>query len=127
MKTKLGKAKGETVALAILEMDAQWAKIFSDVEMADLNYSDLFMRIWLAGKAELRKTNLYDFMPGVSRRTAVKYVQGLVDNGWLLEIPAADKRAKNINLSPEIIKRLENFLGFAFDRLSKIGTHKTIA
>jgi hypothetical protein len=127
MKTKLSKARGETVALAILEMDAQWAKMFADVEMSDLNYSDLFMRIWLAGNAELRKTNLYDFMPGVSRRTAVKYVQGLVDNGWLIEVPAADKRAKNINLSPELIKRLENFLGFAYDRLGKIGTHKAIA
>ena len=117
---KISRAKGETVALAILEMDVQWAAIFADLDMTDLNYSDLFMRMWMSKGMELSKTALYDFMPGVSRRTAVRYVQNLVDNGWLIEQQAEDRRIKYVSLSPEIDIRLERFLDFAFDRLGRI-------
>jgi hypothetical protein len=120
MTKKISRAKGETVALAILDMDVQWAAIFADLEMTDLNYSDLFMRMWMARDVALTKTALYDFMPGVSRRTAVRYVQNLVDNGWLIERPAEDKRIKYVDLSIEINTRLERFLDFAFDRLGRI-------
>jgi predicted HTH transcriptional regulator len=120
MKKKISRAKGEIVALAILDMDVHWAEIFQNLDMTDLNYSDLFMRMWMSKNAKLTKTALYDFMPGVSRRTAVRYVQSLVDNGWLLEQQADDKRVKYVSLSAEINTRLERFLDFAFDRLRKI-------
>ncbi|MGZ3158197.1 MAG: MarR family transcriptional regulator [Burkholderiaceae bacterium] len=120
MNKKISRTKGETVALAILDMDVQWAAIFADLDMTDLNYSDLFMRMWMAKEMELTKTALYDFMPGVSRRTAVRYVQNLVDNGWLIERQAGDKRIKYVELSTEINSRLEHFLDFAFDRLGRV-------
>ncbi|MGZ3254233.1 MAG: MarR family transcriptional regulator [Burkholderiaceae bacterium] len=120
MTKKISRTKGETVALAILDMDVQWAAIFADLDMTDLNYSDLFMRMWMAKEMELTKTALYDFMPGVSRRTAVRYVQNLVDNGWLIERQAGDKRIKYVELSTEINSRLEHFLDFAFDRLGRV-------
>ncbi|MGZ3241289.1 MAG: MarR family transcriptional regulator [Burkholderiaceae bacterium] len=120
MNKKISRTKGETVALAILDMDVHWAAIFADLDMTDLNYSDLFMRMWIAKEMELTKTALYDFMPGVSRRTAVRYVQNLVDNGWLIERQAGDKRIKYVELSTEINSRLEHFLDFAFDRLGRV-------
>lgn len=102
-------------------MDVQWAASFGDLGLSDLNYSDLFCRMWMDDQASFPKTALYEFMPGVSRRTAVRYVQALIDAGQLLETSAEhDRRVKFVALTPDIAGRLEAFLGYVHDRFSAL-------
>lgn len=117
MKKKISRNKGQAVARAILDMDLQWSASFGELGLSDLNYSDLFCRMWIDDLEAFPKTALYDFMPGVSRRTAVRYVQSLIDSGLLAETSAEhDRRIKFVSLTPEIAHRLELFLGYVHDR-----------
>lgn len=121
MKKKISRTKGQAVARAILDMDAQWSAHFGDIGLSDLNYSDLFCEMWAGDEGAFPKTALYDFMPGVSRRTAVGYVQRLIDNGWLLESSAEeDRRIKHVRLSSAIEDRLERFLAFVHQRFAAL-------
>lgn len=111
------------VARAILEMDSYWADAFADVGVGDLNYCDLFTEMWLRGSEPLRKTDLYQFMPNISQRTAVKYVQFAIDAGLLVERPSdQDKRVRHIGLAPAMVARLERFLDYTFERFRSIGS-----
>src|ERR1022692_1270692 len=113
--------KRGAVASAMLRADDYWAETFGDLRLNDLNYSDLFFQMWLKADMELTKTGLYDFMPGISRRTAVKYVQDLIDRKLLREECAPDdKRVKYISLSPEVRARLERYLDFAYENMRKL-------
>jgi DNA-binding MarR family transcriptional regulator len=77
--------------------------------------------MWAGREAQFAKTALYDFMPGVSRRTAVRYVQQLIDAGWLIETSAAhDRRIKYVQLAQTIEERLEQFLAFVHQRFSTL-------
>lgn len=99
-----------TVARALIAMDESWIALFSDMGLNDLSYSDLLTHMWLRRDQPLNKTDLYGFMPSISRRTAVKYVQHLVDRGLLAESEAEhDKRVRQISLTPPLIERLERF------------------
>lgn len=110
------------VATAILEMDAYWAEAFADAGVGDLNYCDLFTEMWLRGTEPLRKTDLYQFMPNISQRTAVKYVQYAIDSGLLVEQPSAeDKRVRHIGLAPAMSTRMERFLDYTFERFRGVG------
>jgi hypothetical protein len=121
MSAQLSKKKCIEVAHAILDMDKYWSTHFGELELHDLNYSDLFIQMWLNRSTLLRKTSLYDFMPGISRRTAVKYVQELIDRKLLLETSAEeDRRVRFIRLSTEIEMRVERFLRYSFDRFQKL-------
>ncbi|WP_207002707.1 MarR family transcriptional regulator [Trinickia mobilis] len=121
MKKKIARSKGQAVARAILDMDWQWSAHFGDLGLNDLNYSDLFCRMWLEEDDCFAKTALYDFMPGVSRRTAVSYVQALIDGGWLLEATSADdRRVKQISLAASIEERLEQFLAYVHQRFAEL-------
>lgn len=121
MPPRLSKKKTAGVAHAILDMDVYWSETFGDLGLNDLNYSDLFMQMWLHRDQPLRKTGLYDFMPGISRRTAVKYVQGLIDRGLLQESAAAgDRRVRFISLSEQVTTRLEQFLSFSYERFRRL-------
>ena len=121
MAAQLSKKKSIDMASAILDMDKQWSALFGEVELSDLNYSDLFIRMWLERGQPLRKTSLYEFMPGISRRTAVKYVQALIDRGLLEETDAEeDRRVRFISLSSAIETRIERFLRFAHDRFQRL-------
>jgi hypothetical protein len=121
MKKNIARNTGQAVARAILDMDLQWSASFGDLGLNDLNYSDLFCRMWMDEQAHFAKTALYDFMPGVSRRTAVRYVQSLIDSGWLLESSAAhDRRIKYVSLAPAISHRLEQFLAYVHDRFGTL-------
>ncbi|MFD1558200.1 MarR family transcriptional regulator [Paraburkholderia silviterrae] len=109
------------MAKAILDMDFQWSAQFGDIGLNDLNYSDLFLQMWAGDQTEFPKTALYEFMPGVSRRTAVAYVQRLIDENWLLESAAQnDRRIRYVRLSPEIADRLERFLAFVHLRFAAL-------
>jgi DNA-binding MarR family transcriptional regulator len=57
----------------------------------------------------------------VSRRTAVRYVQELIDSGWLLETSsAADRRIKQVSLAASIEERLEQFLAYVHQRFAAL-------
>lgn len=117
MKKKISRVKGQAVARAILDMDFEWAEHFGDIGLNDLNYSDLFCQMWSGDEPQFTKTALYDFMPGVSRRTAVRYVQELIDAGWLIEATAEhDRRIRYVSLAATIEDRLEHFLAFVHQR-----------
>ncbi|HTJ92596.1 MAG TPA: MarR family transcriptional regulator [Pararobbsia sp.] len=121
MKKKIARNTGQAIARAILDMDLQWSASFGELGLSDLNYSDLFCRMWIDEQEAFPKTALYDFMPGVSRRTAVRYVQALIDGGQLVETSAGhDRRIKFVSLTPEIARRLEAFLGYVRERFSEV-------
>lgn len=106
-----------TIAQAILSMDAYWAEHFASDAVGDLNFCDLFTEMWLRRDEVLRKTDLYAFMPNISQRTAVKYVQHCIDSALLLEtIDVDDKRIRQITLSPSLSARIETFLDYTYER-----------
>ncbi|HSB97905.1 MAG TPA: hypothetical protein VLC91_15700 [Spongiibacteraceae bacterium] len=115
------KKKRIAAASAMLDLDEYWSGTFGDIGLNDLNYSDLFFQMWLNRERALSKTGLYDFMPGISRRTAVKYVQELIDRELLHEQSAEeDRRVRYVTLSKDIAARLERYLDYASERLGKL-------
>lgn len=115
------KKRRAAAAGAMLDLDKYWTEAFGDLDLEDLNYSDLFFQMWLQREQPLSKTGLYDFMPGISRRTAVKYVQDLIDRGLLEEHSAShDRRVKHVAMTAELSGRLERYLDFACERLGKL-------
>jgi hypothetical protein len=121
MPAVASKKNRAAVANLMLDLDDYWSSTFIELALNDLNYSDLFFQMWLRRDQALSKTGLYDFMPGISRRTAVKYVQELIDRDLLQEDCAEDdKRVKYVSLSKEINARLERYLDFAYERLNRI-------
>lgn len=106
--------------VALQDSDAYWGEVFGDDVFYDLNYSDLFTRMWLAGERQFKKTELYAFMPKVSHRTAVKYVQIAIERGLLLQEPdSRDRRLKLISMAPALKRKIEQFLDYSlqtFDR-----------
>ena len=77
------------------DTDQYWVEVMGDRLFHDLNYYDLFTQMWLrlnnrrdtpsgAGEA-FRKSELYQFMPNISQRTAIKYIQIAIDHGLLIE------------------------------------------
>lgn len=100
--------------IALQASDACWGEVFGDDIFYDLNYSDLFTNMWLARERAFKKTELYAFMPKVSHRTAVKYVQLAVERGLLQEAPDPhDGRLKRITMSPDLERRIEEFLDYS--------------
>lgn len=100
--------------VALQESDACWGEVFGDDIFYDLNYSDLFTRMWLEGERRFKKTELYAFMPKVSHRTAVKYVQLAVERGLLREAAdPRDRRLKRITMSADLRGRIEQFLDYS--------------
>jgi hypothetical protein len=121
MPAVASKKNRAAVATLMLDLDDYWSSTFIELELNDLNYSDLFFQMWLRRDQALTKTGLYDFMPGISRRTAVKYVQELIDRSLLQEDCAEDdKRVKYVSLSKKISARLERYLDFSYERLNRI-------
>lgn len=113
--------KRGAVASAMLRLDDYWTATFADLGLNDLNYSDLFFQMWLRTDTTLTKTGLYNFMPGISQRTAVKYVQDLIDRELLIEKYAPeDRRVKYISLSPAVRTKLERYLDFAYENMRKL-------
>ena len=98
------------IAEAIVSMDEHWVALFGELGIGDSCYSDLLVNMWLCRSESLRKTDLYPFMPGISRRTAVKYVQEMIDVGLLDESGTEDdKRVRHVTLTPILSRRLERY------------------
>lgn len=99
----------QRVARALIAMDETWISMFNDLGMGDLSYSDLLTHMWLLDEP-VNKTDLYAFMPSISRRTAVKYIQQLIDAGLLKESESEqDKRVRQVELTSVLVERLEGF------------------
>ncbi|MBM7063342.1 hypothetical protein JQX08_21700 [Pseudomonas sp. UL073] len=122
MTRRYSQINRRAVAAAIIQMDESWIALFSDLGLSDLCYCDLFTHMWLRAEQALRKTDLYAFMPSISRRTAVKYVQQLIDAGLLGESGAEhDKRVRWVTLSEAVSTRLERFFDQSFENYSRLG------
>ncbi|MGS0939156.1 hypothetical protein ACVA51_01075 [Pseudomonas luteola] len=121
MTRRFSQTKRRAVAHAILAMDNSWIAHFGDLGLSDLSYSDLFINMWQRQDQSLRKTDLYAFMPSISRRTAVKYVQHLIDRGYLTETnDDVDRRVRWVSLTPDIVDRLERFCDAACEHFGKL-------
>jgi hypothetical protein len=122
MTRRFSQTKRLAVAQTILNVDSSWIAYFGDLGLHDLSYSDLFTHMWQRQTQSLRKTDLYAFMPSISRRTAVKYVQHLIDQGLLSEASAdTDRRVRWVSLTPDIIERLERFYDAACEHINRLG------
>ncbi|SEF63976.1 MarR family transcriptional regulator [Nitrosomonas ureae] len=94
--------------------DQYWLDVLGDKLFHDLNYYDLFTRIWLRLDDTFHKSELYQLMPNVSQRTAVKYVQIAIDQGLLIEhIDPNDLRSKRITMSTDLKQKIEIFLDYS--------------
>ena len=120
MPKKYADRRRRAFVIALQESDAHWGALFGDEVFYDLNYSDLFTRMWLARDRAFTKTELYRFMPKVSHRTAVKYVQtaiekGLLDGGLHIQM----RRRRRITMSPQLLKVIEDFLDASLQTFEK--------
>ena len=105
MPKKYADRRRRAFVIALQESDAHWGALFGDEVFYDLNYSDLFTRMWLARDRAFTKTELYRFMPKVSHRTAVKYVQTAIEKGLLDEtVDDQVRRRRRITMSPQLLK-----------------------
>lgn len=110
-------------AQAIFAIDSFWAETFADTSLSDLNYCDLFTQMWLTRNAPAKaKTDLYNLMPNISRRTAVKYVQKAIDQGMLAEHECeTDKRIRLVTLTEHAIEKVERFLDHTCASFREVG------
>jgi hypothetical protein len=106
------------------DTDQYWVEVMGDRLFHDLNYYDLFTRMWLRlsnsrgipdGMVEaFRKSELYQLMPNVSQRTAIKYIQIAIDNGLLIErADPCDLRYRHITMSADLNRKIEAFLDYS--------------
>ena len=120
MPKKCADRRRRAFVIALQESDAHWGALFGDEVFYDLNYSDLFTRMWLARDRAFTKTELYRFMPKVSHRTAVKYVQTAIEKGLLDEtVDDQDRRRRRITMSPQLLKVIEDFLDASLQTFEK--------
>ena len=120
MPKKYADRRRRAFVVALQESDAHWGALFGDEVFYDLNYSDLFTRMWLARDRAFTKTELYRFMPKVSHRTAVKYVQTAIEKGLLDEtVDDQDRRRRRITMSPQLLKVIEDFLDVSLQTFEK--------
>lgn len=113
----------QEAARAIFDIDTFWAKSFADTTLNDLNYCDLFTQMWLMRNGEGHpKTDLYELMPNISRRTAVKYLQRAIEQGMLEEVECQeDRRIRLVSLSPRCVEKVQRFLDYTCERFRDIG------
>src|SRR5687768_10354650 len=104
----------------LTSVDQYWVEVLGDSLFHDMNYYDLFTGMWLRHNSapdstfRFRKSELYQLMPHISQRTAVKYVQISIDHGLLIEeTDPGDLRSRRITVSPDLQRRIELFLDYA--------------
>jgi hypothetical protein len=98
--------------------DQYWVDILGNQLFHDLNYYDLFTQMWVrlngASCDAFQKSELYQLMPNISQRTAVKYVQIAIDHGLLIEhIDPKDLRFRRITMSGDLKQKIELFLDYS--------------
>lgn len=110
----------------LMNIDEYWLEVLGDKRFHDLNYYDLFTQMWLklntGSDNRFRKSDLYMFMPNISQRTAIKYIQIAIDHGLLIEhTDPEDMRSRWITMSHVLKQKIEQFLDHSisvFDNLS---------
>jgi hypothetical protein len=100
------------------DTDQYWMDVLGDALFHDLNYYDLFTRMWLrsddAHDNTFQKSELYRLMPNVSQRTAIKYIQIAIDRGLLIEhVDPDDLRSRRITMSSDLKRKIELFLDYS--------------
>lgn len=100
------------------DTDQYWMDVLGDALFHDLNYYDLFTRMWLrsddAHDNTFHKSELYQLMPNVSQRTAIKYIQIAIDRGLLIEhVDPDDLRSRRITMSSDLKRKIELFLDYS--------------
>lgn len=111
---KQADARRRQLIQLINSTDQYWLDILGDKQFHDLNYYDLFTRMWLRLDDTFHKSELYQLMPNVSQRTAVKYIQIAIDQGLLIEhIDPDDLRSKRITMSTGLKQKIEIFLDYS--------------
>ncbi|MEZ5501549.1 MAG: hypothetical protein R3E50_02415 [Halioglobus sp.] len=104
---------------ALQAMDAYWLGFLQEQDFYDLNYSDLFMALWLRGEP-VPKTEACSFIRHQGPQTAQKYIRKALDLGYLRELDnPVDGRSRLIALSPELEKSLCRFFDFAIAEFGK--------
>ena len=98
--------------------DQYWMDVLGDKLFHDLNYYDLFTQMWLrlsdSSGDIFYKSELYQLMPHVSQRTAIKYIQIAIDHGLLVEdIDPEDLRSRRITMSADLKQKIELFLDYS--------------
>jgi hypothetical protein len=98
--------------------DQYWMDVLEDKLFHDLNYYDLFTQMWLRLNGTpgdtFYKSELYQLMPNISQRTAIKYIQVAIDHGLLIEhIGPDDLRSKRITMSAGLKRKIELFLDYS--------------
>lgn len=94
--------------------DRYWVEVLGNRLFHDLNYYDLFTRMWLKLDDTYCKSELYQLMPNVSQRTAIKYIQAAIDHGLLVEhVDPQDLRSKRIGMSDDLRRKIELFLDYS--------------
>jgi hypothetical protein len=109
----------------LANIDDYWVEVLGDKRFHDLNYYDLFTQMWLkintGSDDQFRKSDLYIFMPNVSQRTAIKYIQVAIDHGLLIEhTDPEDLRSKQITMSQDLKQKIEKFLDHAISMLAEL-------
>ena len=100
------------------DTDQYWMNVLGDTLFHDLNYYDLFTRMWLrfndANDTTFHKSELYQLMPNVSQRTAIKYIQIAINHGLLIEhMDPDDLRSRRITMSSDLKRKIELFLDYS--------------
>ena len=94
--------------------DRYWMEVLGNKLFHDLNYYDLFTRMWLKLDDTFCKSELYRLMPNISQRTAIKYIQVAIDHGLLVEhADPQDLRSKRIGMSDDLRRKIELFLDYS--------------
>ncbi|MDQ3186111.1 MAG: MarR family transcriptional regulator [Pseudomonadota bacterium] len=98
--------------------DQYWMDVLGDKLFHDLNYYDLFTQMWLrlngTPGVTFYKSELYQLMPNISQRTAIKYIQVAIDHGLLIEhVDPEDLRSKRITMSVGLKRKIELFLDYS--------------
>ncbi len=114
----------------LANIDDYWVEVLGDKRFHDLNYYDLFTQVWLkintGSNDQFRKSDLYIFMPNVSQRTAIKYIQVAIDHGLLIEhTDPEDLRSKQITMSQDLKQKIEKFLDHAISMLAELPSSLT--
>ncbi|SFI82896.1 MarR family transcriptional regulator [Nitrosomonas sp. Nm34] len=111
---KQTNARRRQVIQLLNSTDQYWMDALGDKLFHDLNYYDLFTQMWLRLDDTFHKSELYQLMPNVSQRTAIKYVQIAIDHGLLIEhINPDDLRSRRITMSVDLVQKIELFLDYS--------------
>ena len=115
MAGKTIKAQRTRFVHALNQMDAAWMNFLNGQDFADINYSDLFTGLWLTD-SPVRKQEAVTYMRHLGPQTAKKYLDRAIAEGLIIEVvDERDRRAKLIQLSPQLKEQLEAFFDHAVD------------